>query len=54
MDGRKSNPENPSTTNVGEHISSSFLMPIVPLFESLENKHDVYRGKDCIKSFVNL
>ena len=26
-------------------------MSIISSFKSLENKHDVYRGKDCIKKF---
>ena len=26
-------------------------MPIISSFKSLENKHDVYRGKDCLKKF---
>ena len=45
IDGFKNNPKNSSTTKVGEHhiiISSS---------KSTENKHDVYRGADCIKKF---
>ena len=39
IDGRKNNPKNSSTTKV---ISS---------FRSIENKHDVYRGKNCMKKF---
>ena len=26
-------------------------MSTLPLFKGIENKHDVYRGKDCIKKF---
>ena len=26
-------------------------MSAVSSFRSIENKHDVYRGKDCIKTF---
>ena len=26
-------------------------MPTVLLFKYIENKHDVYRGKDCMKKF---
>ena len=30
-------------------------MSTVSLFKSIENKHDVYSGKDCLKkSVVNL
>ena len=49
INGYKNNPENSFTTKVGEHILSDFSMPTVSLFKSRENKHDVYRGKDCIK-----
>ena len=48
--GCKNNPENSYTTRVSEHISSGFSMSTIS-FKSLENKHDVYRGKDCIKKF---
>ena len=51
IDGCKSNPENSSTTKVGEHISSGFSMSTVLSFESIENKRAVYRGKDCMKKF---
>ena len=37
IDGCEYNPENSSTAKLGEHIPS-------PL-KSIENKHDVYRGK---------
>ena len=39
----KINPENSATIKVSEYISSGF--------KSIENKHDLYRGKDCIKTF---
>ena len=26
-------------------------MPTISSFKSLENKHDVYRGKNCLKTF---
>ena len=26
-------------------------MSIISSFKSIENKHDVYRGKDCMKKF---
>ena len=29
-------------------------MSTVSSFISIENKHDVYRGKDCIKKFCEL
>ena len=51
IDGCKSNPENSSTTKVGEHISSGFSMSTILSFKSIENKCAVYRGKDCMKKF---
>ena len=51
IDGCKINPENSSTTKVNEHIPSGFSMPTILSFRSIENKHDVYRGQDCMKKF---
>ena len=51
IDGCKNNPENSSTTKVSEHIPSRFSMSTIYSFRSKENKHDVYRGKDCMKNF---
>ena len=50
-DGCKNNPENSSTRKVGERISLDFSMPTILSFKSIENKHDVYKGKDCMKQF---
>ena len=50
-DGCKNNPKNPSATKVGEHIPSSFSMSTISSFKRIENKHDAYRGKDCMKKF---
>ena len=52
IDGCKNNPEYSSASKV-EHIPSGFSISTVSSFKSIENKHDVYRGKDCIKKFVN-
>ena len=49
-DGCKNDPENSFTTKVGEHIPSGFLMPTKSSFTSIQNKHNVYRGKNCMKS----
>ena len=46
MGGWKTCPEKSFIMKVGGHILSGFLM-------STENKHDVYRDKVYIKSFVN-
>ena len=34
-----------------EDIPSGFSNSTIPSFRSIENKHDVYRGKDCMKKF---
>ena len=51
IDGYKNNPENSSTAKVGEYISSGFSMSTISSFKSIENEHDVYRGKECIEKF---
>ena len=45
----KNSPENSSTTKIREHIPSSSSMSTMYSFRSIENKNDVYRGKDCMK-----
>ena len=46
----KNYPKNSSTAKVDKHISSGFSMSTIS-FKSIENKHDKYRGKDCLKRF---
>ena len=41
IDGCKNNPEKSSKKKVGEHIPSDFS----------KNKHNIYRGKNCMKTF---
>ena len=50
-DGCKNDSENSSATKLSEHIPSGFSMSMISSFRSIENKHDVYRGKDCVKKF---
>ena len=54
IDGYKKNPENSSTTKVSEHIPSGFSMFTTSSFRSIENKHDVDRGKACMKNFCEF
>ena len=54
IDGSKNNPENSSKTKVIEHIPSGFLMSTISSSSSIENKHNVYRGKDCMKRFCEF
>ena len=51
IDGCKNNPENLSTVKVSEYTPSGFSLSTISSFRGKENKHDVYRGKDCIKNF---
>ena len=51
IDGCKSNLENSSTTRASKHIPSGFSVSTISSFRSIQNKHDVYRGKDCMKKF---
>ena len=51
IDGCKNDPENLSTLKVCEHIPSGFSMSTTSSFRSIEIKHDVYKGKDCMKKF---
>ena len=48
------NPEKSSTTKVGEHIPSGFSMSILSSFRYIENRYDVYRGKDCVKKLCEF
>ena len=54
IDGFKNNPENSSTKEVSKHIPSGFSMSTISSFKSIENKHGVYRGKDCMKKFCEF
>ena len=54
IDGCKNNSENSSATIVSEHIPSGFSMSTISSCKTIENKHDVYRGKDCMKKFCEF
>ena len=51
IDGCFKNSGNSSTKKAGEHIPSDFLRSTVSSFKSIKNRHDVHRGKDCMKMF---
>ena len=53
-DGLKNNLEYSSTTDVGEHIPLNFANSATSSFASIEIKHDVYRGKDCLEHFCEF
>ena len=50
----KNNPENSSTTKVSEHTPSGFSISAISSIKSIENKHDIYRRKDCMKKFCEF
>ena len=41
-------------SKVSEHISSGFSMSTISSFRTIENKRDVYRGKDSMKRFCEF
>ena len=51
ISGCKNNTENSSTTKVRELVPSDFSISTISSIKSIENMHDVYRGKDCMKKF---
>ena len=50
-DGCKNDTENSSIAKVSEHIPSGFSKSTTSSFRSIENKHNVYIGYDCMKKF---
>ena len=54
IDGCKNNPENSFTTKVSKYIPLAFSMFTISSFRSIENNHDVYRAKDCMKKFCKF
>ena len=51
IEGCKNNAEKSSTAKVGEHIPSGFSLSTISSLKDIENKHDIYRDKDCMKTF---
>ena len=49
--GWANNPENSSTTKIGEHISCGYSMSTIWAFNNVENKRTLYRGEDCMQKF---
>ena len=50
IDGCENNPERLSTAKVSEHIPVGFTVSTI----SFNNKHDVYRGKGCMKRLLSI
>ena len=53
IDGCINNPESSSTTKASKHIPSGISI-FTSSFISIENKHDVNRGKDWMKTFCKF
>ena len=45
-----SNPEKSSTTKIDKHTASGYSLFTHCLVDNTKNKHDYYRGKDCMKN----
>ena len=51
IDGCTNNPENSSTTKIGECIPCGYSISTVWALYYTENKHTLYREEDCMKKF---
>ena len=51
LDRCANNPENSLTTKIGENIPCGYSMSTIWAFDHIENKHILYREKDCMKKF---
>ena len=50
VDGCKNNAAKSSLTKLGE-IPCGYSIPTIWTIDGIENRHDEYRGKDCLKKF---
>ena len=46
IDGCKNNPGNLFTSIVSKHVPLGFSLSTISLFKNIQNKHEVYRGKN--------
>ena len=49
----QNNPNESYTERKAKHEPSGYSLILVSSFDSKENKHNVYRGRDCIKRFCS-
>ena len=49
----QNNPNESYTERKSKHEPSGYSLILISLFDSKENKHNVYRGRDCIKRFCS-
>ena len=47
----KNYPEKSFTTKICEHIPCGYSISTIWAFGGIGNKHKVYRGEDCMKTF---
>ena len=53
INGCANNPEKLSTMKIDEHIPCVYSMSTIWVFDHIENKHALYRRRDCMKNFCN-
>ena len=53
INGWKNNSEKSSTIKLSQHIPSKLSMSAISSFKSIENKHTVYRCKNCMEKFYD-
>ena len=46
-----SKPKKSSTTKIGEHVPCEYSMSTIWVFDTIGNKHSLYRGENCQKKF---
>ena len=51
VDGCKNNLGKSFTAKVGEDIPCRYSMSLMYTFDGTENKHDFYRGENCMETF---
>ena len=51
IDTCQNNPENSSTTKKNKHTASGHSLLTHSSLDARRNKHNYYRGKDCMKNF---
>ena len=51
IDGCTNNPENSSTTKIGEHILCRYSMSTIWWSDHIKNNHALYCWKDCMEKF---
>ena len=51
IDTCHNNPQKPPTTKINKHATSGYFLFTSCSFDAAKNKHDYYRGKDCMEKF---